>query len=135
MIHDPLSVEKALAVLNEMVDADPVAARALVEARVPCNDELAHHATIQVQGDKQPDGSLRCSVGFLGALNGLFGTDDAGWGPIAAEFAVVCLNDDCLATVRDIGDRVVGEKCPGCGQPLQLGALLGFHRAAHSKGS
>jgi len=127
MIFDPLSVAQAIAVLNEMVRDDPLAARDLVETRVPCNATLARHGSIQVQGVKQPDGSLKTSVGLLGVLNGIFGADDKGWGPIAANFAVVC--DNCDATDRDIGDRIVGEKCPGCEAPLQLGALLGFHRS------
>jgi hypothetical protein len=51
----------------------------LIDARVTCNEALADHPTIQVG---QQDGSYQ--VGLLGILNGLFGINDAGWGPITA---------------------------------------------------
>lgn len=83
-----------IAFLNELVKIDPVAIRALIEARVPCNAHLANHPTVQVSahgpGNSHymaiPPGEYR--VGILGILNGYAGTIDdghfAGYGPIAA---------------------------------------------------
>ena len=84
MISKQVQVVGVLAVLNEMVAMDPEAAHALVEQRVPCNKALQGHPTIQVQVD-----GTKAKVGLLGVLNGLFGADEEGWGPIAA-----CFDDD-----------------------------------------
>ena len=56
--------------LNEFAETDPDAVRALVNARVPCNEALARHPTVQVsyRGDGKP------LVGLLGILNGIVGT-------------------------------------------------------------
>lgn len=87
MIHDPLSIDTALSILNEAMLLDPIAVRALIETRVPCNEALADHPTIQVHDPEDGSGP---SVGFLGILNGIFGTYDGGpkggWGPISARF-------------------------------------------------
>ena len=70
--------------LNEITEADPLAMEFLVEARVPCNDTLARHPSVQViaLGGNPP------TVGVLGILNGIVGTIDEGpkkgWGLIAA---------------------------------------------------
>lgn len=119
MIYDPCSLERALQVLNELVQADPVAAKALVETRVPCNGALLTHPTIQVVGNTS-DGFR---VGMLGILNGIFGIED-GWGPIAAVFDVVCSH----CQVKDEGDKTPGDPCSLCGSPLELGPLTGFQR-------
>jgi hypothetical protein len=82
-IHTVVTFQHALDLLNEVVLLDPVAAHALIEHRVPCNDGLAQHPTVQVaQGEEQGT----CVVGLLGILNGLFGTDSEGWGILAAVF-------------------------------------------------
>jgi hypothetical protein len=75
------SVLDAVNLLNSALQCDPEAVRALLEHRVPCNNALADHPTIQV-GDI--DGQRR--VGILGLLNGIFGTDERGWGYIGAQF-------------------------------------------------
>lgn len=67
--------------LNDALQLDPEAITYLMDARVPCNDAMGQHPTIQVgcQGGE-------CRVGLLGVLNGLFGLDDqTGWGAIVAE--------------------------------------------------
>lgn len=65
-------------VLNELVALDREAVTKLVETRVPCNQALADHPTVQV--------SEGPSVGLLGVLNGIAGVDHDGWGFIAASF-------------------------------------------------
>jgi len=81
VIHPSVTFQEVIELLNAAIKLDPVAAHGLVEQRIPCNDALGDHPTIQVTGI---DGKL--SVGFLGALNGLFGADENGWGPIAGVF-------------------------------------------------
>lgn len=58
----------------------------LLEARVPCNEAMAHHPTIQVGNSRDTDDPERpYTVGLLGILNGLFLPLENGWGPIMAE--------------------------------------------------
>jgi len=83
MIKNSITVDEVIALLNSMVKADPEATEALVEQRVPCNETLADHPTIQVVGGEGPN---QPKVGLLGVINGLFGADATGWGPIAAQF-------------------------------------------------
>ena len=90
-VRPSVTIDEVIGVLNEAVQADPVAMTALVNARVPCNDVLAHHPTIQC-GSASETGCTRAPVvvGLLGMLNGLFGIfgeDDpepTGFGAIAA---------------------------------------------------
>ena len=77
MINGSVTVTDAVRLLNEVLALDPDAMNQLISSRVPCNESLADHPTIQVHGDP-------VSVGLLGFLNGLFGTLDNGFGPIMA---------------------------------------------------
>ena len=43
---DPL-IKRALAVLNDALDRDPVAITQLVNARISCNEKLTKHVTVQ----------------------------------------------------------------------------------------
>jgi len=133
MLHDPCHINHALIVLNSMVKADPDAARAFIEQRVPCNVALAEHPTIQVVPEYGPDEELRGGhVGLLGVLNGIFGVDEKGWGPFTAHFDVVC-SDTCSATGKDIGELKEGKPCPVCGEPLRCGPLTHFSRTKHKE--
>lgn len=76
--------------LNSLVAIDRYAVAELLCVRVPCNQTLADHRTVQVTaGDGEftfiASGAFR--VGILGVLNGFCGTIDdghrKGWGPIA----------------------------------------------------
>lgn len=72
--------------LNEIAKHDPEAIAKLIGQRVPCNDELADHPTVQVH---QELGMTR--VGMLGILNGIVGAIDKegdlkGYGYIAAVY-------------------------------------------------
>ena len=82
MIRDSITIEDAIDLLNQLVASDPEAAHNLVEQRVECTERIREHPTIIVY---QPDGE-KLTVGFLGVLNGMFGADEDGWGPIAAVF-------------------------------------------------
>lgn len=73
--------EKIVAFLNECLELDRPAVAALIANRVPCNQALADHPT--VQAGAQHGGY---NVGMLGILNGLCGTFENSTGAIAAIF-------------------------------------------------
>lgn len=91
MTWPAVAVDKTIEFLNQLLELDPVAVSALVERRVPCNEALAVHPTVQVCSE-----GSEYRVGLLGVLNGLFGVDQELWGPISAQY-----NEDDL-------ERVVG---------------------------
>jgi hypothetical protein len=64
---DP-NVQKALNLLNEALARDPMALTQLVNARVPCNEKLTNHKTVQTG---MHGGEYK--VGVLGLLNGILG--------------------------------------------------------------
>lgn len=62
-----VSVDRIVDVLNKALTLDPEAMTALVNMRVPCNEALAQHPTIEVL--QQEDSTYR--VGLVGILNGI----------------------------------------------------------------
>lgn len=86
----PELAHKVIAFLNELLKVDPEAMTALVETRVPCNQALREHPTVQVAVN---DETGQAAVGMLGILNGLVGVDDDGWG-----FVTVKLDDNKQVT-------------------------------------
>lgn len=145
-IRKKVNVSDVLKVLNRAVKADPEAMAALRDAKVLCNEELAHDLEIQVSMEEEPGsvhdvweddepvtvgGRKVYEVGFLGVLNGIFGIDErTGLGAIAAAFEVVCSNCK-LDPKKDLGK--VGDPCPHCGMPLRRGPLRKFIAVDHSK--
>ncbi len=73
-ILDPQTVTDSL---NDILQADSIALAALIAYRVPANEALSNHPTVQVSQE---------GVGLLGIINGLVGVKENGWGYIAAEF-------------------------------------------------
>lgn len=73
-----------IAFLNEILNTDPDFMQQLVDHRLPCNQLLADHPTLQVGAGMEH----RRVAGVLGLLNGFIGTIDEGprqgWGAIAA---------------------------------------------------
>ena len=67
--------------LNEIHQLDPTVLEALIDYRVPCNQALADHPSVQV--GKTENGY---EVGLLGILNGLVGVKSDGWGFIGASY-------------------------------------------------
>ncbi len=58
------TMQDAVDLLNEMVLLDPFLINQLIKSRMPCNENIIEHPTIQVMvGDE---------VGLLGVLNGIF---------------------------------------------------------------
>lgn len=87
MVRDSVTISDVLDLLNSAVKCDPLAMHSLVEHRVSCNVPLAEHDTIQVvreQNWQEDPKSGPYSVGLLGLVNGFFGTNARGWGPISA---------------------------------------------------
>ena len=83
-VKESVTVDEVVEILNSVLAADRVVAEMLVEARVPCN-ALIDHPTIQVLLE---DGApTKARVGLLGILNGVFGVDGEGHGPIHAVYA------------------------------------------------
>ena len=80
--HNSIDVEDVIAFLNDLLRVDRSAVSRLIETRVPCNECVANHPSVQVQADP---GGKNPSVGFLGVLNGMFGVDEEGWGQIGME--------------------------------------------------
>ena len=79
MIKASITVENVIEVLNEALIADPKAMNELIlNCKAKCNEKLADHPTIQIGFNGH------FLVGTLGLLNGLFGIDDKGFGPICA---------------------------------------------------
>jgi len=78
--RDSMNVDETISFLNSLLRVDHQAVEKLLECRVPCNDCMANHPSVQVQAD--PSGG-NPTVGFLGVLNGIFGADEEGWGQIA----------------------------------------------------
>ena len=64
-----VTLEEVIETLNEFSEKDPEALIKLLEHRVPCNDNIVNHETIQTA--KTEYGS---TVGLLGLINGLFPT-------------------------------------------------------------
>lgn len=82
MIKNSVSIQEVIEFLNELVEINQEAVENLIEQRVECNKKLADHPTVQVTAY---DGE-HPKVGLLGVLNGLFGANEEGWGPIMAVF-------------------------------------------------
>jgi hypothetical protein len=73
----PVTVDDALAVLQQIFEMDPEAIAKMLAVRVPCNERLAGHSTVQVSEDAPG----QFTVGVMGLLNGIFGvrTNMAGY--------------------------------------------------------
>ena len=89
MIRESVTFDEVLEFFNEMARVDSDALTALCDTRVPCNDTLADHPTVQVGADE--DGGDP-KVGLIGLLNGLLGAYGSeggareGWGAFAAVY-------------------------------------------------
>ncbi len=70
--------------LNEIHAIDPTVLPALIGMRVPCNETLANHPSIQCEKKRdERNGNEEYRVGLMGILNGLVGIRDYGNGYLA----------------------------------------------------
>jgi len=87
MIQNNLTLEYVILFLNDLLDRDRTAISTLLETRVPINEALVRHPTLQHTRNYL---TTKPEVGLLGVINGLFGTLQGGprngWGPITARF-------------------------------------------------
>ncbi len=71
--------------LNEIAKVDPTAMAALIKTRVPCNEAMRNHPTVQVARQVGTSDDA-FEIGFLGMLNGIIGVIEngprKGWGHI-----------------------------------------------------
>ena len=81
MLKDQVTLDEVIDLLNEIHAADPKAMLQLIEGRIPCNEKLAEHPTVQCL----TVGGVNM-VGILGVINGIFGVNERGVGGIAALF-------------------------------------------------
>lgn len=95
MINENLSPAHVVTFLNELAAIDPLLMRALFDVTKPACDILADHPSVQTNhltgnNVEVHDQEENYTVGFLGIINGMFGTFDEGpvkgWGPIAIQF-------------------------------------------------
>jgi len=90
-MFDP--IQKALQVLNDALERDPIAITQLVNFRVDCNAQIVNHSTIQ---SSVYHGVSK--VGVLGLVNGIVGNSPSG--VIGAEGSIA----------RDTGQFIVIRK-------------------------
>lgn len=78
-----VTIARAIELLNELIALDEDAVTALFENRVPCNEALADHPTVQIVVNAEN----KYTVGLLGIINGMFGVDGRGIGQIGAAYS------------------------------------------------
>lgn len=78
---DTIDLDSVITYLNELIAIDKPAIAALLANRVPCNEYLAEHPTVQVSAQH---GGYH--VGMLGIINGMFGVNRQGFGLIRYVF-------------------------------------------------
>jgi len=129
-----VTADDVIRVLKEAFDLDPTAIQILIDHRVPCNEALADHPTIQVgtaenwrkyrpKSHNLPKNAVH-TIGLLGLLNGVFGKPDGG--PIAGAYDFIC--DFCGATnVPELDGKRSGDDCPLCvNGTIRLGPIFDF---------
>jgi hypothetical protein len=135
MLEEVLA-DRMVGLLNELLELDYGATVELIFGpHVPCNEALANHESVQVRElpEEHQQGERKWGFRVMGLLNGLCGTYPDGYGRISGEFDVVCSTEDCAPTEEQKGKSVVGDPCPNCGKPLELGGLHRFTRTPPEK--
>lgn len=75
-------IDRAVKVLNEALEADRQTIDQIFRTEFRCNEELGDYPSIQVGPSFEPYFEAEV-VRVLGLINGLFGVDDRGRGPIS----------------------------------------------------
>jgi hypothetical protein len=79
-IKQSITPQEVVDFLNALILQDPKAVNTMFVARVPCNENLAKHPTVQVMPGNIK-GTHYCGV--MGIINGIFGADEQGYGCIS----------------------------------------------------
>jgi hypothetical protein len=94
MVQNTITLDLVISFLNELLNRDRTAISTLIETRIPINDALVRHSTLQHTRNYL---TTKPEIGLLGIINGMFGTLEGGprngWGPITARFDE---HDNCL---------------------------------------
>jgi len=128
-------VQRIIDITNEAIAADPSAMRAMFENRIPCNQRLSDHDSIQVMKESEAVGN---TVGVFGLLSGIAGTmqykDNPHYSRIWAVYNVVCPVHGVKEDDEDV--HLVGDNCPrsdeSCNEKMILGDLLRVERVPTS---
>lgn len=104
MVKQSVTPEEVVRVLNEALTLDPLAIQYLMDTRVKCNRDMAEHEAIQVLPVGPRENPTEFRVGLMGLLNGLFGADENGTGPISAIYSM----PDIKPSTKSYFSRVVG---------------------------
>lgn len=92
MSYNNQEVYKFVDFLNSLLEIDPEAVNVIFNGSYfPCNKKLANHPTVQVTLDEEHNTVVRT----LGILNGYFGINREGHGPIR-----MILEDDLSKIIR-----------------------------------
>lgn len=75
--------EQSVKLLNEAFELDPESIERLVLTRIPCNEALTQHPTIQVGPARMVAHNPGMAVGLIGILNGIAGANSDSLGAIA----------------------------------------------------
>lgn len=119
-------VDRTVLIVNEAIELDPSAMKALFENRIPCNNRLAQHPTIQVLQVED----IGHTVGVLGLLSGIVGTRMYKGHPNFSKIWAVYDVDCPIHGVCDQDDLKVGDTCPekDCDEKLLIGDLIRIER-------
>ncbi len=101
MVKNEITIQETVDFLNSLLVIDRQAITALFSMRMACNTDLADHKTVQVG----VEGSY-AQVGMIGILNGLFGTDQYGWGHISADYDNGIIKNFRSMTTEDVKEYV-----------------------------
>lgn len=77
-MKESVTLDEIIEYLNELIGLDASAMTALSSTRVPCNDAMAKHPTVQASSSVH-DG---CRVGLIGVINGMLGVHPDNYGAI-----------------------------------------------------
>ena len=81
MIKEAVTIQDAIDLLNDLLKLDYDCISRLITTRLYCNDQIVNHPTVTVYSEASGSASL----GLMGMINGLFGTNENGAGPICFE--------------------------------------------------
>jgi hypothetical protein len=109
MVKDSVTIKEMVDFLNELLEYDSYAISALFSTRIMCNRHLAGHESVQV-GQLGKDAF---QVGMVGVLNGLFGSDEYGWGHFGVNYDDGKIIEFVLLTNADVKSFIEPDDAPG----------------------
>ena len=106
MLKQTITPKEVVDFLNELLKVDRKGISDFFDTKTVVNNDLAGHPTVQVRGHTNTDPNDNVyTVAPLGVLNGMFGTDEDGWGCIYREV------EENRSTIVEFG--IVSDKTKG----------------------